>query len=260
MSTVRTRIGLRSRTGPGAVGILVTAVTTVTLGLAGCSLPSTGAAGSAGSAGVGTSADAAGGSTGGSGTAVAGTALAALATVKVAKAGSLSGYTREKFGQAWADVDHNGCDTRDDVLKRDLTKTTFRTTGGHRCVVLSGVLADPYTAKQIHFTKAAATKVQIDHVVPLADAWRTGASGWSTVRRTALANDPGNLLAVDGSSNESKGDSDASEWLPPNHSYRCAYVARQVGIKAKYHLTVTPAERDAIRAVLSTCRTQRALG
>ncbi len=257
MSAARTRVGTADRTGARVAGVLVAAATTVAIGLAGCSLSSTGAEGSAGSTGVGTTADAAGGAT--TGGASAGTALAALATVKVAAAGSLTGYTRLKFGQAWADVDHNGCDTRNDVLKRDLTRTTYRTTGGHRCVVLSGILADPYTARQIHFTKASATKVQIDHVVPLADAWRTGASGWSTARRTALANDPGNLLAVDGSSNESKGDSDASEWLPPNHGYRCAYVARQVGIKAKYHLTVTPAERDAIRAVLSTCRSQRAL-
>jgi hypothetical protein len=218
-------------------------------------LQSTGLAGSTGADGA---TSAAGGSSG-SAAPGAHSALATLATLKVAPAGRLTGYSRAKFGAAWSDVDHNGCDTRDDVLTRDLTGRKYRAARGQACVVLGGSLADPYTAKAIHFTKASASKVQIDHVVALADAWRTGASAWSTTRRTGLANDPGNLLAVDGPSNESKGDSDASEWLPPNAAYRCAYVARQVGIKAKYHLWVTPAERDAMRAVLSSCRGQRTL-
>jgi hypothetical protein len=181
-----------------------------------------------------------------------GSALAALRTLMVKGRAPKTGYARTQFGPAWEDVDHNGCDTRNDILRRDLTviATRARTAG---CVVVSGVLADPYTGRTIAFTKSAAAKVQIDHVVALSDAWQTGAQGWPSMTRLAFANDPLNLLAVDGQTNEDKGDGDAATWLPPRKAFRCAYVSRQVAVKSRYRLWVTPAERDAIARVLSSC-------
>ena len=115
-------------------------------------------------------------------------------------------------------------------------------------MVIAGVLHDPYTGRVISFEKAHANKVQIDHVVALGDAWQSGAATWSATERREFANDPLNLLAVSGSQNESKGDGDASEYLPPNAAFDCAYVQRQVAVKQKYKLTVTASERDAISA------------
>jgi hypothetical protein len=166
-----------------------------------------------------------------------------------------TGYAREQFGPAWADVDRNGCDTRDDILNRDLTAKLWRP-GTHGCVVIAGRLADPYTGTTIPFAKADAAAVQIDHVVALSDAWQKGAAKWSAGRRLAFANDPLNLLAVDRSSNAQKSDGDTATWLPPNRSFRCRFVARQVAVKAKYHLWVTAAERDAMRRVLAKCPEQ----
>jgi hypothetical protein len=168
-----------------------------------------------------------------------------------------TGYAREQFGPAWADVDRNGCDTRDDILNRDLTAKQWRP-GTHGCVVIAGLLADPYTGRSIPFAKADAAAVQIDHVVALSDAWQKGAASWSAARRLAFANDPLNLLAVDGPSNASKSDGDTATWLPPNKPYRCRFVARQVAVKAKWELWVTAAERDAMRRVLSKCPEQPA--
>ena len=178
---------------------------------------------------------------------------AALAALPVRAPASSSGYTREQFGQAWADVDRNGCDTRNDVLARDLTGVSFKP-GTHDCLVLSGTLADPYTGTVLAFARGpASTAVQIDHVVALSAAWRTGAQGWSARRREQFANDPANLLAVDGQANQDKGDGDAATWLPPQHGYRCVYVLRQVRVKAAYGLWVTPAERAAIDRQLDRC-------
>ncbi|MDH2443044.1 HNH endonuclease family protein [Amnibacterium sp. CER49] len=181
----------------------------------------------------------------------AGTALALLATLPVRGKAPLTGYDRVRdFGAAWLDVDRNGCDTRDDVLRRDLTR--IRATG---CRVRSGVLADPYTKRVIDFVRGARTSeaVQIDHVVPLAAAWRTGAQRLSQAQRERLANDPIELFAVDGPTNQAKGDADAASWLPPNRAFRCTYVAHQVAVKAAYALWVTPAERDAMQQVLAHC-------
>ncbi len=162
-----------------------------------------------------------------------------------------TGYSRAQFGQAWADVDHNGCDTRDDVLARDLTDETMRP--GSRCVVVTGMLADPYTGRTLVFRKAQADAVQIDHLVALSDAWQTGAQQWSADKRLAFANDPRNLQATDGPTNQRKGDADAASWLPPNTAYRCTYARRQVQVKAVYGLWVTAAERDALARVLAGC-------
>jgi len=177
-------------------------------------------------------------------------AVAALAQLRVAAPGSSRGYQRNRFGPAWADVDGNGCGTRDDVLRRDLTGVATRADG---CVVLSGTLHDPYSGAVISFRRGEGTsaEVQIDHVVALSDAWRTGASSFSATDLERFANDPRELLAVDGSLNSAKGDDDASQWLPPRGP--CAYVARQVAVKRVWRLWVTPAEHDAMARVLAGC-------
>ncbi|MFC8731098.1 HNH endonuclease family protein [Luteimicrobium sp. NPDC057192] len=176
-----------------------------------------------------------------------------LADLPVRDRASSDGYAREQFGQAWADVDHNGCDTRDDVLRRDLATPTYKT-GGDICTVESGTLHDPYTGRTIRFRRGPdSAAVQIDHVVALADAWQTGAQDLPPATRLALANDPANLLAVDGPANQDKSAGDASEWLPPNAGYRCAYVVRQLRVKAAYGLWVTRAEHDAMARTLRTC-------
>ncbi len=185
-------------------------------------------------------------------TAPPGSALATLRDLPAKGRAPKTGYSREQFGPAWSDVDHNGCDTRNDILRRDLTGIRVRAST-HGCVVIAGTLADPYTGQRIAFMKAEAAKVQIDHVVALSDAWQTGAQQLPPSTRLAFANDPLNLLAVDGPANEAKGDGDAATWLPPRKSFRCAYVSRQVAVKARYHLWVTAAERDAIARVLSGC-------
>lgn len=183
-----------------------------------------------------------------------GDAAAALATLPVKGRAPKTGYDRDQFGQAWADVDRNGCDTRNDILKRDLESETFKP-GTRDCVVLTGTLNDPYTGKTIAFKRGQGTSeaVQIDHVIALSDAWQKGAQQLSPEARKSLGNDPLNLMAVDGPTNQAKGDSDAATWLPPNKQFRCRYVARQVAVKAKYHLSVTAGERDAITKVLADC-------
>lgn len=187
-----------------------------------------------------------------------GDAVAALATLPVKGRAPKTGYARAQFGPAWSDVDRNGCDQRNDVLARDMTGETFKP-ATRLCVVLTGTLKDPYTGRTITFVRGEGTSeaVQIDHVVALSDAWQKGAQKLTATTRQNLANDPLNLLAVDGPTNQSKGDGDAATWLPPVTSYRCAYVARQVEVKAKYRLWVTAAERDAIARVLSGCPGQK---
>lgn len=184
-------------------------------------------------------------------TAPTGDAATALAALPVKGRAPQTGYSRDAFGQRWADVDRDGCDQRNQVLARDLGAVSRR----GRCVVLTGTLHDPYTGKTIAFVRGNTTSddVQIDHVVALSDAWQTGAQGLDPAARERFANDPVNLLAVDGHTNMSKGDADAASWLPPNKVYRCAYVARQVVVKAKYRLWVTAAERDAVARVLTGC-------
>jgi hypothetical protein len=183
-------------------------------------------------------------------------AASVLETLAVKGRAPKTGYAREQFGAAWADVDRNGCDTRDDILNRDLHDRRWRP-GTHRCVVVAGRLTDPYTGQVLVFAKADAAAVQIDHVVSLSDAWQKGAAGWDTLRRRAFANDPLNLLAVDGPTNARKSNGDTATWLPPAKSYRCRFVARQVAVKARWHLSVTPAEHDAMARVLARCPDQR---
>jgi len=168
-----------------------------------------------------------------------------------------TGYSRAQFGQAWADVNRNGCDTRNDILARDLTGIIFKV-GTHNCVVLSGVLIDPYSGDLIHFVRGQTTSslVQIDHVVSLSNAWQTGAFKLTLDERTHLANDPLNLLAVKGVLNSQKSDGDAATWLPPLKSYRCSFVARQVAVKSRYKLWFTAAEKATIVSILSKCPNQ----
>ncbi|MFA3841237.1 HNH endonuclease family protein [Streptomyces aureus] len=183
----------------------------------------------------------------------AGGALDAVNSLAVKGRAPKTGYDRGRFGSAWADTDSNGCDTRDDILKRDLTGVKFR---DERCTVVSGTLAsDPYTGKEIAFARGR-SQVDIDHLVALSDAWQKGAQKWDPSKRIALANDPLNLLAVDAGPNRSKGEGDTATWLPPRKGYRCTYVAGQVAVKKKYGLWVTAGERDAMKRVLSTCPDQ----
>ena len=180
-------------------------------------------------------------------------ALRILNTLPVKGRAPKTGYSRAQFGDAWSDIDHNGCDTRNDILNRDLTAKQHKNSRG--CVVISGILNDPYTGKIINFIRGKDTseQVQIDHVVALSDAWQSGAQEISAQERLQLANDPENLLAVDGPANQQKSDSDAATWLPANASFRCPYVARQIRVKAKYHLWVKPAEKEAMINVLTPC-------
>jgi hypothetical protein len=181
-----------------------------------------------------------------------------LATLQIKGRAPKTGYDRAMFGQAWADTDRNGCDTRNDILKRDLTQVTF--TNSVPCKVQSGNLADPYTGTNIAFLRGSTTStaVQIDHVVALSDAWQKGAQQLTTEQRTAFANDPLNLQSTDGPTNIKKGDGDAATWLPPNKSFRCEYVARQISVKATYTLWVTQAEHDAMASILGDCSGQLA--
>lgn len=178
--------------------------------------------------------------------------LALLEGIRTGRRERGDGYSREQFGERWADVDGNGCDTRNDVLARDLDDVELRRGS---CLVQRGTLDDLYTGKRIRFERGPDTSpaVQIDHRVALYDAWRTGARHWSPARRTQFSNDPANLVAVDGEANFAKGHADAASWLPPAESYRCEYVAAQVRVKAAYGLWMTHAEHDASRRVLEEC-------
>ena len=172
-----------------------------------------------------------------------------------------TGYSRDQFGDAWNDdvsvpYGHNGCDTRNDVLRIQLVDIVIKPdTNG--CVVTSGILNDPYTGTSVEFHRGpgSSEEVQIDHVVALSDAWQTGAQQLDEVTRRDFANDPRNLQATLGWVNQEKGDSDAASWLPSNSAYRCTFVSRIVDVKAAYRLWVTQAEHDAIARVLaSDCR------
>ena len=162
----------------------------------------------------------------------------------------MTGYTRQQFGGVWEQIT-NGCDARDVILHRDMKDVQVNS----KCQVTRGILDDPYTGKVINFVRGPSTSslVQIDHVVAIGNAWVTGAQALSLDQRKALYNDPLELLAVDGAANNQKSDGDAATWLPPNKSFRCQYVARQIAVKAKYHLWVTQAEKQMMQTILSNC-------
>lgn len=188
-----------------------------------------------------------------------------LEQARISSAGDLDGYDRDcgpghgcVFGPAWTDDydgpgAHDGCDTRNNVLQRDLTDKTYRP-GTHDCVVISGTLQDPYTGRAITFSKAAASKVQIDHIYPLAAAYRRGAGSWPLSKRIEFANDiDRNLWTVDGSANASKGDRTPGEWMPINGTIRCDYAARFLRVAITYALPITPSDHESIEFVAQDC-------
>ena len=180
-------------------------------------------------------------------------ARAALEQIPVKGRAPKTGFARNQFGPQWSDIDRNGCDTRNDILKRDLTAIVFRERTKN-CVVERGILQDPYSGQIIEFQRGEKTSalVQIDHVVALSNAWQTGIFQSTLKVRTNFANDPLNLLAVKGSLNSQKSDGDAATWLPPNKAFRCEYVTRQIQVKAKYGLWVTKAEKEAMSRILQS--------
>jgi hypothetical protein len=169
------------------------------------------------------------------------------------------GYVRDAFGSDWVDTDHNGCNQRDDVLLRDAVPGTTEVAQQGACDhdVLAGTWHDPYTGRTLVFTDLKdlrqAEAIQIDHVVPLAEAWVSGARRWSRDRREAFANDLRELLAVDGPTNMSKGDGDPAAWRP-RKGYQCAYARRWIAVKTRYHLAVDPSEKAALVQMLGYCR------
>jgi hypothetical protein len=200
------------------------------------------------------------------------TALDDLGKLTVAPEANATTYRRLKFGDAWTDVDHNGCDTRDDILRRDLTGVATRKTSTCSIgAVVAGTFADPYSGAAVTFNKAEAIKVQIDHVVSLGEAWRSGASAWTPAQRLAYANDPAVLVATTEQINSAKSDYDAAQawrqcikhgpsgrctgWQDdrPTGDRACTYAQHVVAIKTQYHLTIDPSERDALRAYLEGC-------
>jgi hypothetical protein len=168
-----------------------------------------------------------------------------------------SDFKRSQFGKAWSDdvnveFGHNGCNTRDDILRRDLKNLGVRR---GTCYAQSGTLIDPYSGVSIDFTRGPDTSnaVEIDHVVALADAWYKGARSWDPQRRLDFANDPRNLLAVSPKANFDKAFRDAASWLPPNEAFRCDFVARQIEVKTAYGLWLAAKEKKAMEAVLKRC-------
>ncbi|MDJ0381040.1 HNH endonuclease family protein [Streptomyces sp. G-G2] len=184
------------------------------------------------------------------------TARSQLAGLTVGWGRNWQTYKRENFGRYWSDDTdavggRNGCDTRDDVLRRDLSE--LREGDRNPCVVVSGVLHDPYTGKELPYSYRRASQIQTDHVVALGAAWRAGAYAWTPQRRLEYANDLDVLLAADKRTNYDKSSKTADTWRPPRREYWCAYARRYTGIKYKYRLSVTPPEKAALQELLAVC-------
>ena len=179
-----------------------------------------------------------------------------LETLSVKGRAPKTGYDRSSFGD-WADPDKNGCDSRNDILNRDLESITYKFSN-NKCIVMTGVLSDPFSGEKIEFLRGVGSSnlIQIDHVVAVSDAWQKGAFKWEPATKIAFYNDPLNLMAVKGVLNSQKGDGDAATWLPPRKSYRCSYVARQIAVKAKYSIWITQAEKTAMKNILAKCPDQ----
>jgi hypothetical protein len=182
--------------------------------------------------------------------ALAGSALESLNALEVKGRAPKTGYSRDQFGSGWATV--NGCSTREIIMYRDLINVTL----SDECTIESGLLNDVYTGQPIEYTKGNPSEIQIDHVIALSDAWQTGAQQLTAEDRQQFANDPLELLAVSGKENQIKSDANAASWLPPNKTFRCDYIARQIAVKQKYHMWVTTSEEQAMRDVLNTCPLQ----
>ncbi|KAH8795568.1 hypothetical protein BGZ57DRAFT_1012248 [Hyaloscypha finlandica] len=168
-----------------------------------------------------------------------------LAALTVAAQGSQDGYSRDLFPH-WITISGT-CDTRETVLKRDGTNVVTSSA----CAATSGTWVSPYDGA----TWTAASDVDIDHLVPLSNAWKSGASAWTTAQRQTFANDLTHpqLLAVTDNVNESKGDSGPEDWKPPLTSYWCTYAKMWVTVKSVYDLTITSAEKTALTTMLNTC-------
>jgi Protein of unknown function (DUF1524) len=169
-------------------------------------------------------------------------------------------YRRAAFGDAWTDDNdapggHNGCDTRDDILNRDLVDKTY--VAVKRCpdAVATGTLHDPYTSSTIAFQRGAKVgeSVQIDHIVPLALAWDMGAHDWPFPQRLRFANDPANLLAVQGQANQDKGDSEPARWMPPNSAFHCQYAMQFIAVVRGYQLPVDASSEPVLRRAAASC-------
>lgn len=186
------------------------------------------------------------------------TARRLLAELRVADRLQPDTYDRDAFGSAWSDTDGNGCNQRDDVLLRDAVPgtTTVADQGGCAHDVLAGTWIDPYTGKTLVFDDlkdlSQAQAIQIDHVVPLAEAWASGADTWSDNKRREFANDLAVLLAVDGPTNASKSDGDPAAWRP-RKAYQCVYARRWIRTKHRYDLAVDASEVTALRGMLGYC-------
>jgi hypothetical protein len=181
-----------------------------------------------------------------------------LRTLEVGPRRPAVGYHRDAFGTAWSDTDGNGCNQRDDVLVRDALPGTVHYAQQGSCDhdVLAGTWVDPYTGRTLTFTDLKdphqAQAIQIDHLVPLAEAWGSGASRWDAQRRKEFANDLAELLAVDGPTNASKGDDDPAAWRP-RKAFQCTYAVRWIGTKYRWHLSVDRPEKRALHEMLAYC-------
>lgn len=161
------------------------------------------------------------------------------------------------FGPAWSDdvtvrLGHNGCDTRNDLLREALVEVRTKP-GTHGCLVLSGVLLDPYSGARVPFSREQAGTLEIDHVLPLAVAWNRGAATWSLDRRRDFANDPDELIATTAAANRAKGDRTPAQWLPSTARGRCLLARRFLQVARTWNLVITRAENDAIAHTLATC-------
>jgi len=174
------------------------------------------------------------------------------------RATGVPSYSRGEFGTAWKDVDGNGCNQRDDVLLRDAVPGSVTVQTQRSCAhdVLAGTWIDPYTGRQLELDDlkdpSQAQAVQIDHVVPLAEAWVSGAHAWSSERREQFANDLGVLLAADGPTNASKGAYDPAAWRP-KQPFQCAYATHWIDVKHRWQLAVDASESRALAQMLATC-------
>jgi hypothetical protein len=173
-----------------------------------------------------------------------------------------SDYRREAFGDSWTDDNpapggHNGCDTRNDILDRDLVDKTYVSIARCPDAIGTGTLHDPYTSATVMFVRGNRTgaSVQIDHIVPLALAWDLGARNWRDDVRLRFANDPANLIAVEGKANQDKGDSEPALWMPPNAAFRCQYAVQFSAVLRGYGLAVDAPSAAVLREAAGTCPT-----
>jgi Protein of unknown function (DUF1524) len=169
-------------------------------------------------------------------------------------------YRRAAFGESWTDDNsapggHNGCDTRNDILERDLVDKTYVSISRCPRAVATGTLYDPYTNITVPFVRGPQTgaDVQIEHIVPLAYAWDQGARAWTDEMRVRFANDPANLLAVQGQINQDKGDKEPALWMPPNGAFHCQYAVQFIEVLRGYALPIDAPSVPTLRRAAESC-------